>query len=46
VLPGGYAIFADAKTSANEIVDKLKKLGYGVADTLNEAENLQLVRGR
>ena len=46
VLPGGFAIFADASTSANDIVEKLKKLGYGVADALAETANLQIVRGR
>lgn len=46
VLPGGYAIFADATTSATDIVDKLKKTGYDVADALSTTENLQIVRGR
>lgn len=46
VLPGGFAIFADEKANANDIVDKLKKFGYGVADALSPAENLQIVRGR
>lgn len=46
MLPGGYAIFAEAKTPANEIVEKLQKTGYKVADAIEAVPGHQVVRAR
>ena len=46
VLPGGFAIFADSTASAPDIAEKLKKLGYEVADVIDGTQDLNLVRGR
>lgn len=46
MLPGGYAIFAEHNTSANDIADKLRKLGYQVADVLDSIPGHNVVRAR
>jgi hypothetical protein len=46
ILPGGYAIFAETDTSANDIADKLRKFGYQVADALDSIPGHNVVRAR
>lgn len=46
MLPGGYAIFAEHNTSANDIADKLRKTGYQVADALDTIPGHNVVRAR
>ncbi len=46
MLPGGYAIFAESNTPAADIIDKLKKFGYEVADELEAIPGHNVVRAR
>ncbi|HET9030747.1 MAG TPA: hypothetical protein VFN49_11275 [Candidatus Aquilonibacter sp.] len=46
MLPGGYAIFAETNTSATDIVEKLKKFGYEVADEIESLPGHNVVRAR
>lgn len=46
ILAGGYAIFAETNTSASDIIEKLKKFGYEVADALDSIAGHTVVRAR
>ena len=46
MLPGGYAIFAEKTTPTSEIIDKLQKTGYKVADPIDALPGHNCVRAR
>ena len=46
ILPGGYAIFADASVAGNDVAARLKQCGYAVADVLDTLGELAIVRAR